>query len=543
MDRIEEGRPTTLIPPTGLELVNPAEFCKADGMLLPWPGWGHQLIGDVAYAIAEDDPVFMIVRDASHEASAYNYLSNRGVNMDNVEFIHDARVSGSSMWIRDWGPFCICEDGREAIVDFYYGVYPGDDQIPMTIAEYFELPYYNSNLLHHGGNHITDGNGMAFASTNIWNYNQGYSHEEVRDIFRDYLGIDSLLVFEPMHGDITGHIDMFCKILNDSLFIVGEYETPEDAFPGDYELLNQLADSLTTLQNLDGRSFSVVRMPTLPIEYGGPAGRINRTYTNSLILNDNVLVPIYGVETDDVALGIYAELMPDHDIIGIDSEFIIAYAGAVHCMTNCIHSPNPLIVLHRPMEELMLGDPARLAFTLNPRFESTGASVYYKLDTDLDYSEMPAQFVGGYWRVELPPMTEDFSYFIYGWATSGFSFFEVTLPEDAPLDVFHVDVRDPASVAEAFGTRLDFAAYPNPFHPTTTISFVLPEPGRVKVTIYDAAGRLVSTPLHEQRMTAGRHSIVWTGRDDRGRGLGSGVYLGRIDAGDRYRAAKLILAP
>ena len=36
--------------------------------MVPWPGWGHQLIGDVAYAIADDYTVYMVVRDPAAQA-------------------------------------------------------------------------------------------------------------------------------------------------------------------------------------------------------------------------------------------------------------------------------------------------------------------------------------------------------------------------------------------------------------------------------------------------------------------------------------------
>ena len=69
----------------------------------------------------------MMVTDSNIETEAFNYLQSQNVNMDNVIFIQDANVSNTSMWIRDYGPFFIKEDGAQAIDDFFYGIYPGDD--------------------------------------------------------------------------------------------------------------------------------------------------------------------------------------------------------------------------------------------------------------------------------------------------------------------------------------------------------------------------------------------------------------------------------
>ena len=78
--------------------------------------------------------------------------------------------------------------------------------------------------------------------------------------------------------------------------------------------------------------------------------------------------------------------------------------------------------------------------------------------------------------------------------------------------------------------------YPNPFNPTTTISFDLPRDGFVVLKIYDITGRLVRVLVQEQKL-AGAHSVIWDGLDDAGQVVAAGVYLYRIEfvdaAGER----------
>jgi hypothetical protein len=69
--------------------------------------------------------------------------------------------------------------------------------------------------------------------------------------------------------------------------------------------------------------------------------------------------------------------------------------------------------------------------------------------------------------------------------------------------------------------------YPNPFNPTTAIPVVLERDGAVTLTIYDARGRAVRT-LHDGQLVAGRHELVWDGRDASGRQTSSGVYMARL---------------
>ena len=81
---------------------------------------------------------------------------------------------------------------------------------------------------------------------------------------------------------------------------------------------------------------------------------------------------------------------------------------------------------------------------------------------------------------------------------------------------------------------------PNPFNPATTIRFVVPVRDRVRLTVYDVAGRRVATLLDGVR-DAGTHSVQWNGTDARGEPLASGVYLGRLESGKTTATRKMVL--
>jgi predicted outer membrane repeat protein len=81
---------------------------------------------------------------------------------------------------------------------------------------------------------------------------------------------------------------------------------------------------------------------------------------------------------------------------------------------------------------------------------------------------------------------------------------------------------------------------PNPFNPSTTLRFVLPEAGTVRVVVYDAAGRVVCRLLDEPR-PAGAQALRWDGRDDRGRAAPAGVYLYRVMAQGGSAAGRMLL--
>jgi hypothetical protein len=80
--------------------------------------------------------------------------------------------------------------------------------------------------------------------------------------------------------------------------------------------------------------------------------------------------------------------------------------------------------------------------------------------------------------------------------------------------------------------------YPNPFNPSTTIPFLVPHSGNVRLTIYDLLGRRVAD-LMNGSISAGQHSVVWNGQDERGRDAASGTYIVRMSAED-FTASKTI---
>lgn len=81
---------------------------------------------------------------------------------------------------------------------------------------------------------------------------------------------------------------------------------------------------------------------------------------------------------------------------------------------------------------------------------------------------------------------------------------------------------------------------PNPSNPASTILYSLAMDGPVRIVIYDLAGRLVRT-LVDRQETRGNHSATWSGTDDHGRAVSSGVYLVQMQAGVERRTRKFML--
>jgi M6 family metalloprotease-like protein len=93
--------------------------------------------------------------------------------------------------------------------------------------------------------------------------------------------------------------------------------------------------------------------------------------------------------------------------------------------------------------------------------------------------------------------------------------------------------------APVLGAGLE-PAYPNPFNPSTLISFQVALAGEVKLEIYDLLGQRVRS-LAEGELIPGLHQRLWDGRDQGGRPVASGVYFCRLRAGGQVFSQRLLL--
>ncbi len=81
--------------------------------------------------------------------------------------------------------------------------------------------------------------------------------------------------------------------------------------------------------------------------------------------------------------------------------------------------------------------------------------------------------------------------------------------------------------------------YPNPFNPSTTIAYQLPSSEIVRITIYDLTGRRVLELLNETR-EAGSYTAKWSGRNQSGGQVASGLYIYQIQAGQFTQSRKML---
>ena len=125
-------------------------------------------------------------------------------------------------------------------------------------------------------------------------------------------------------------------------------------------------------------------------------------------------------------------------------------------------------------------------------------------------------------------------------ASAGDAYFT---PITTVSDNFGQFTSDMVSLGENLNLPIEFSLYPNypnPFNPSTTISYGISEDSFVSINIYDMRGREVKN-LVSQKQVSGRYSVSWDGNDAGGNSVSAGVYIYKLNAHDKVFSRKMVL--
>ncbi|MBO7108674.1 MAG: agmatine deiminase family protein, partial [Prevotella sp.] len=188
-----------------------------------------------------------------------------------------------------------------------------------------------------GGSIESDGKGTIFTTSCCLlapHRNQPLTKEQIEERLKEYLYADRVLWID--HGQLTGddtdgHIDTLVRIApNDTLLYVG-CDDPQDE---QYEGLRLMEEQLRTFRTIDGKPYTLKKLPMPHPIYDEDGQRLPATYANFFIINGAVLCPTYAQpDLDAEALHIIGEAFPDREIVGIDCHSLIKQHGSLHCCT------------------------------------------------------------------------------------------------------------------------------------------------------------------------------------------------------------------
>ena len=287
----------------------------------------------LAGAVHADMPIFGLVSNAAQADSLAGLLHAHGIAPDRIEPVFQ-RTEG--MWVRDYGPLFVIDGAGLVMVDARYRVQP-DDTVPTVLAEEWGIAVADTPLWAEGGHLVHNGRGLLLVSTTLARLNAGYDGigaEQIRQRLRSSVPFREARWVEPLDGEPTGHLDMFLVFVGPGRLVVASMDPA--AAPAIARRLDAAADRFAAVE-VDDAPLEILRVPTPP-----PDGDVWYSYTNVILIGDQVLVPQYdgaGPDANRRALEFWREAMPGREVDGIDASSLIRRHGALHC----ISMPLPLL--------------------------------------------------------------------------------------------------------------------------------------------------------------------------------------------------------
>lgn len=355
-----------------------AEWEPALGTLIVWP---LSIPYKLVIELAKDNHLFAMVENQVAQKEAEKWFKEWQINSDQVTFIY-ARQGVDAWWTRDWGPSAVftaqneyyLADGKyiystpvtdmacnDSLRFLYFDQHNKmeltqiDDDATIPIAKQLgfnlmDLPFNNT-----GGNVMTDGLGTAFSSCviNAENNFHGVDSKNFLELNDSLLGFERYNILSNFEINGIQHIDCLLKLIDEETILVAEP-------PSDHELFdtynNIITKELSKLKTAFGRPYKILRIKTARYYQERLAA-----YTNSLILNKTIYVPLFDIDQDLIALETWKNAMPGYVIKGfkfvLDDEPFVTdklrahYSGygwndgdALHCRTRAIWNPEMLFI-------------------------------------------------------------------------------------------------------------------------------------------------------------------------------------------------------
>jgi agmatine/peptidylarginine deiminase len=310
-----------------------AEWEPASGVMFTWP---LSIPYKLAVELAKDITTYTLVQNEENKQEALKWYSSWGIDTSKCKFII-ARQGEDAWWVRDWGPHAVfTPSGKMMLGDgkyrystpvgtincndslmFFYRTSDGhirytdiDDSATIQVGKGLNLEVLDLPFASTGGNVLTDGLGNAFSTCILTSENRygGVPDEKFFVLNKKLLGISNYNIlpnFEPV--DIQ-HIDCLMKLLDEERILV--LNPPLDH--PHHEIYEKIIkDNLSKLKTIYNRPYQILRIDTYRYD-----DNLLAAYTNVLILNKTVYVPLFSIPQDSVALKTWAKIMPAYTIKG-----------------------------------------------------------------------------------------------------------------------------------------------------------------------------------------------------------------------------------
>jgi len=263
-------------------------------------------------------------------------LKSRFKDHKNLFFVE---YTTDDTWARDISALCIEEKGETKLLDFTFNAWGNkfeaskDNAMSRAIKSCYNKDLTTIEFVLEGG--AVESNGVDTILTTAEcmlnpNRNAQLNSVEITKRLKEYFGAQHILYLN--HGYLAGddtdsHIDTLARFIDSKTIMYVETQKSDDEH---YKELNLMKDELRMIAKERNLKLIALPMPEA-IFYDGE--RLPATYANFLFVNGAVLVPVYGVKEDTLAIEIFKKSFPAREIVPIDASVLVRQHGSLHCVT------------------------------------------------------------------------------------------------------------------------------------------------------------------------------------------------------------------
>ena len=275
------------------------------------------------------------------------------IQLSKIKNINFHKIKTDRIWLRDSGPiFLINKKSRKKLIlDFKfngwskYSNFVNDDKITNKISKIIKLKKIkpiikkNGNLIKvimEGGAFDVNGTGSIILTeecllSKIQERNKNFKKKDYEKLFNKYLNIKNFIWLKKgIIGDDThGHVDDISRFVSKNTIMTAIESNKKDK---NYKNLNENLKILKKSKNEKGGKFRIIKVP-MPSPIYIEKTRVPASYMNFYICNKKVLLPIFSVKEDIVAIKIFKNFFKNRKVETVDCSKLIWGFGAIHCMT------------------------------------------------------------------------------------------------------------------------------------------------------------------------------------------------------------------
>ncbi|MFK5856354.1 MAG: agmatine deiminase family protein [Bacteroidota bacterium] len=477
----------------------PAEYEENNKLVFTWsymPGIDSVIceITGVAQQVVEIDIIFNPDSTQFDTTDIKIFLSSMNADSNNVNFV---AANSNTCWIRQYSPVIgygvFVDDLVQYLGNPLFTSYnqSANDSIPKVLSTFWGMDIVDYGLEFENTNILYDGVENLFIGDHVIDQNIPMDENEVRFALNSYFNSDNV-VFTPSlthsgGGDIVGN-SAYMKLLDFETIIVASIP---DTLP-DYAILENFVVELALIPNNFGGNYKIIRIPSPPNGDGKfPTTQDEevRSYTNSLILNNIIFMPTYGIaEFDSTAYHIYKKYMSGYEIHMIDARLLSLNYGSINALTKEVPQSTFLRILHQKNRgpKSFFSDYEILCLAAAGD-EIQEMWLYYKINGETSYTKTEIHLVCpqhvGIISGLLP--TDTVNYYIEAISSTT----TITYPLSAPQGnfTFWFDIVD---IEQNRSNISEFSISPNPSSGNFKIDHSSGN-AEIDISIYNIAGQLI----------------------------------------------------